>query len=133
MDHRRRQNTVPSVRFYSLERGSIILSRRATVRHSLTLSFPRRPLSLLCELEYRQMATRRWPMDPHTHVEESPTQQSEAANEVAYLSICSGCIITIDATEERKVVLGQLVVLAVAVFSSTVTLLMYGLYSAIAW
>ena len=72
-------------------------------------------------------------MDTHAHVEESPTQQSGSANDVAYLSICSGCIITADAAEEPEFVLGQLVVLAVVVFSSTIALLIYSLCSSIAW
>jgi hypothetical protein len=68
----------------------------------------------------------------HAHVEESPARQSGSANDVAYLSICSGCLLTANAAEGPKFVRGQLVVLAVAGLSSAIALLIYSLWSLVA-
>lgn len=62
-------------------------------------------------------------MDRHIEPRRSPARQSGAAEDIVYVSICSGGpMIKISAAERPRLVLGQLIVFGVAVFATLVEL-----------
>jgi hypothetical protein len=71
-------------------------------------------------------------MDLHTHAEGAPTQPDTAANEVTYVCMCTGTVITIAACEEPQFVLGQLIILVVAILTSGSIWLICAHYSSVA-
>ena len=67
-------------------------------------------------------------MDLHPHVG-SPTKPGVVTKEVTCVCTCTGTVVTIAADEEPKFILGQLIMLVVAVLISGLILLTSAFYS----
>jgi hypothetical protein len=62
-------------------------------------------------------------MDQRIDPQRSPARQNAAAEDIIYISMCSGgAAVSIGAIEQPKFVLGQLIVVGIAVFVTLVQL-----------
>ncbi len=66
-------------------------------------------------------------MDQRFQAQQSLTQPRADADDIVYLSVCSGTVLVLSAAEQPKFILGQLVVLGLSVIILMVVVVVHNL------